>query len=201
MDSDFQSIGANPTGFLGRIAGVLMNGIHSRQYRKIITHILRDIRSAEPLRILDIGCGGGKAVRLFHTLVGDAHIDGVDISPDMVALAQKVNKRGIRAGQVDITQGDVTALPYENNSFDIITAFDTINFWPDLDKAMNEIIRVLNKNGLFVIVNGYPAEGSKWYEFVKFKNSDEYRDMLAAHGFIHVQITIQKNTIIIEAKK
>ena len=201
MGNDYQSIGANPTGLIGHFAGLLMNGIHSRPYRKIIKHILRDTPPAEALHILDIGCGGGKAIRLFHALAENAHINGVDISPDMAALAKRVNKKGIRSGLVDIAQGDVTALPYPDRCFDIVTAFDTINFWTDFDKSMNEIIRVLKKNGMLVIVNGYPDEGSKLYEFVRFKSSDAYRDMLTAHGFGRIRISIQKNTIIMEAKR
>lgn len=197
MGSDFQSIGANPTGLMGWVAGVLMNCIHSRRYKKIIGHILRSRKAA--MYILDIGCGGGKAVRLFHALADNAVVHGIDISPDMAALAVRANRKGIRTGHVDIVQGDVTALPYGDNSFDIITAFDTINFWTDFDKAMSEVCRVLKKDGVFVIVNGYPKEGTKWWDFVKFKNSDAYRDMLMAYGFQNMRCTIRRNTIIIEA--
>ena len=199
MSSDFQSIGANPRGFWGRLAGRLMNSLHSRSYRKIIAQALREIKTTAPLRILDIGCGGGGAVRLFYTLAQNAQTDGIDISPDMVALAQRVNRKGIRRGQVDIAQGDVTALPYPDHSFDIVTAFDTINFWTDFDKAISEVCRALKKDGVFVIVNGYPKEGTKWWDFVKFKNSDAYRDMLMAYGFQNMRCTIRRNTIIIEA--
>ena len=199
MSSDFQSIGANPRGFWGRLAGRLMNSLHSRSYRKIIAQALREIKTTAPLRILDIGCGGGGAVRLFYTLAQNAQTDGIDISPDMVALAQRVNRKGIRRGQVDIAQGDVTALPYPDHSFDIVTAFDTINFWTDLDSAMTEIRRVLKENGLLLIVNGYPDPGSKWYEFVKCKDENEYRAMLSACGFRSIRITVRKHTIIIKA--
>lgn len=201
MSGNLQSIGANPRGLLGRIAGRLMNCVHSRSYRNIIKSILRDIQPAAPLRILDIGCGGGKAIRLFHARVKNARIHGIDISPDMAALARRVNSKAVRVGQVDITQGDVTALPYQDHSFDIVTAFDTVNFWTDPDRAVDEIIRILKENGRFVIVNGYPEEGSKWYEFVRFKDSDAYRDMLTAHGFRSIRITVQRHTIIIEAGK
>lgn len=201
MGNDCRSIGANPRGLIGRIAGLLMNSLHSRQYRKIITHIVRDIQPASPLRILDIGCGGGKAVKLFYDLADTEVVHGIDISPDMAALAKRVNKESVRSGRVVISQGDVTALPYPDHSFDIVTAFDTINFWTDLDSAMGEISRVLRETGRFVIVNGYPEEGTKWYAFVKFKNSEAYRDMLTAYGFQAIRSTIQKNTIIIGAEK
>jgi ubiquinone/menaquinone biosynthesis C-methylase UbiE len=52
-------------------------------------------------------------------------------------------------GKVDIVQSDVTDLPYPNNYFDIITAFDTINFWTDFNKALFEIKRVLKEDGKF----------------------------------------------------
>lgn len=100
MSIDFQTIGAYPSGLVGRIAGLFMNCIHSHQYKKIAKHILDGIDTAKALRILDVGCGGGKAIRLFRALAADADVHGVDISPDMVALAGRVNKEGVRNGRV-----------------------------------------------------------------------------------------------------
>jgi ubiquinone/menaquinone biosynthesis C-methylase UbiE len=120
---------------------------------------------------------------------------------DMVNLSKRVNKSGIKKGTVDILQSDVKNLPYSDNYFDVISAFDTISFWDDIDSAINEIRRVLKPKGRFFIVNGYPKEGSKWYEVVKFKTDEEYRSFLKRHGFSEIEISIERNTIIIKANK
>ena len=82
-----------------------------------------------------------------------------------------------------------------------MTAFDTISFWNDFNDSINEIKRVLKQDGIFFIVNGYPKVGTKWYDFVKFKNDSEYRAFLTRHSFKEINLIIEKNTIIIKAFK
>jgi ubiquinone/menaquinone biosynthesis C-methylase UbiE len=201
MSKNTQSTGAKPAGFSGRIAGRVMNLIHAGQYKRIIKQILNGFKAGGPLKILDIGCGGGKAIKLFCALAENPKVYGLDHSPEMAALAKRVNKRGVACGNVEIVQGDVAGLPYPDGSFDIVSAFDTVNFWTDFEGAMREVIRVLKKSGMFLIVNGYPKEGTKWWDFVRFKTADEYRGALAGHGFKGVKTEIQKNTIVIRTYK
>jgi SAM-dependent methyltransferase len=195
-----QTTGSKPSGLKGMMAGLAMNLIHSHQYRKIIKSILNDITAQSPY-ILDIGCGGGRAVNLFCKARKGAKIFGIDISPDMVRLSEKVNKKEIAAGRAEIACGDVGDMPYEDGLFDLAAAFDTINFWSDIDKALSEVRRVLKDDGVLLIVNGYPKEGTKWWDFVKFKNDGEYRRMLEENRFQDIEIEIHKHTIIIRAKK
>ncbi len=202
MSKNFLTIGSKPLGLTGKLAGFIMNSIHAKQYKNIIKkQIFEKVETSNFLSVLDIGCGGGKAINLFCSMFINSKIYGIDHSIEMVNLSRKVNKKEICKGKADIVQSDVNALPYLNNFFDIITAFDTINFWTDFDKAMNEIKRVLKKEGIFLIVNGYPKEGTKWWDFVKFKNEDEYKTLLLKNGFKEILITIEKHTIIIQAKK
>ena len=65
---------------------------------------------------------------------------------------------------------------------------------------MQEIIRVLKKDGIFLVVNGYPKQGTKWWNFVRFKNDGEYKDVFIKYGFKEAAATIDKNTIIIRVK-
>ena len=195
-----QTTGAKPLGMKGRAAGVMMNIIHAGQYRNIIRRVLAEYEPDRDIHVLDIGCGGGRAIKLFCAL-GNTKVYGIDHSPDMVRLARRVNRDEIAKGNVDIEEGDVADIRYEDGRFDIVAAFDTINFWPDMDKAMREVSRVLKRSGMFLIVNGYPKAGTKWYEFVRYKSAHAYRDMLTAHDFNLIQTDIQKNTIVIKAFK
>jgi len=202
MNNDIQTIGSNPVGIKGRLAGTLMNFIHSNQYKRILKKYIIDyVDTNNHISILDIGCGGGKVINLFYSMLTKSKIYGIDHSSDMVRLSRKVNKTGIRDGRVSIVQGSVNRLPYSDNFFDIITAFDTINFWNEFDKSINEIKRVLKQKCIFVIVNGYPKEGTKWWDFVKFKNDDDYRKALLKYSFNKIIISFEKNTIIIQATK
>lgn len=195
-----QQIGEKPTGVMGTLAGGLMNLIHKKEYREIIKGI--QIRSVVPVHtIVDIGCGGGAVVKEFSSQYQDALVIGVDHSAEMVRLSQKTNKSEIKTGRVKIQQNGVKKLEIESSKVDIVTAFDTINFWPDYDLALGEIKRVLSAAGRFIIVNGYPPIGSRWYEFVKFKDEHEYRVFLAQHGFEVSYVEIKNHTIILESNK
>jgi ubiquinone/menaquinone biosynthesis C-methylase UbiE len=179
-----------------------MNLFHSRQYEKIIkTYVLEKFNLTFGNSILDIGCGGGKAVNLFFELLSNSMICGIDPSSDMVKLASTVNKSGIIRGIVEIKQAEAARIPYPDEYFNVITAFDTINLWDDYQNSLKEIYRVLKKYGLFFIVNAYPIEGPSWYDFVKFKDDKAYINLLESSGFADVKVDNIKNTIIIYGKK
>jgi len=165
-----RTLGSKPSGRLGLIAGRIMNLIHSSSYKKIIHRYIAD-KCKEPSEriILDIGCGGGISVKLFSNLKGIKKAIGIDYSDDMIKLSKQCNKTGIAEGAVEIIKADVSDLPFDDNSFDIITAFDTINFWLDHKKAIEQIFRTLGVEGLFFIVNVYPKAGSAAYNKVKWR--------------------------------
>ena len=53
-----------------------------------------------------------------------------------------------------IWQADVTALPFEDHSSELITAVETVYFWPEIKKGLCEIRRASNPSGAFAILNG-----------------------------------------------
>lgn len=79
-------------------------------------------------------------------------------------------------------------IPYLDKQFDLITAFETIQFWPDLDKDLLEVRRVLKPTGTFVIVNRYPPVNSKWAVFLKTKSDADYKQRLELAGLKPVSI-------------
>jgi ubiquinone/menaquinone biosynthesis C-methylase UbiE len=193
-----QQIGAKPVGMVGKLAGRLMNMVHKGQYHKIIARIKK--RTEIPVNgILDIGCGGGIAVKSFASQFPEAILYGIDHAAEMVELSAKTNRQAVRQGRVKLLQNSIERVEITDNSIDIATAFDTINFWPDYDLAMAEIRRVLTAPGKFYIINGYPEPGTKWYEFVKFKDQGEYEAILNEHGFKMNDVQIEGHTIVIEA--
>lgn len=55
-------------------------------------------------------------------------------------------------------KGNVLNLPYPDNSFDIVTAFETVYFWPEIENSFGEVKRVLKPDGIFLI--GMESNGS-----------------------------------------
>lgn len=91
-------------------------------------------------KILDAGCGPGTALH-FLSQFGD--VIGVDISDEALKFAKKRGK---------VTKGDITALPFADETFDIVTCFDVLyHEWVNTSKAFSEIKRVLKKGGIVLM--------------------------------------------------
>lgn len=72
-----------------------------------------------------------------------------------------MNEEAIKAGRCEILHGDVMDLPFTDASFHVVTAFETIYYWPDLTKAFEQVYRVLKENGIFMICNESNGEMMK----------------------------------------
>lgn len=191
--------GSNPTGYFGKLVGVLMNRFLTGVYARYIDIQLPPDNSV----ILDVGCGGGKFIQYLSGKNPTYQLIGIDHSPAMVGLSRKVNRLGVGAQQVRILQAPVTAIPIDSNTVDVVTAFETVQFWPDIGEAFSEILRVLKRGGTFLIMNRYPPEGSSWWKRAKIKNDREYATQLESAGFsrIETDLTYRKGWIVVKALK
>jgi len=196
-----------PSGRFGKFVGRTMNLGHNRVRHWGLSHI-----SIEPdATILDIGCGGGKAVQELAMSTPKGKVYGIDYSEDMVQLTKKVNKALIKKGLVEIKDGTVSSLPFADNMFDLATAFESYYFWPNLIGDLKEIKRVLKPGGTFLIVNEvykddkFEKRNTKWAKLLDMQlhTPDEYKDFLTKAGYHIVEIDNipQKNWITAIAKK
>lgn len=135
-----------PKGFIGKMILKKMNSHHSRVTAWGIG--LLDISPG--LRVLDAGCGGGAAVARMAD--AGAKVWGIDYSETAVKEAIRNNTSKIEEGSVIIREANVSALPFEDGFFDLVTAFETIYFWPDWNDAFKEIYRVTVTGGRFAII-------------------------------------------------
>ena len=90
--------------------------------------------------MLDIGCGGGATLKRLLNRSKDARVYGIDISEESIAKAKKVNA-DVLDKQVFVVQGSSEKLPYENGKFDLVTAVETVYFWPNLPDCLQEVRR------------------------------------------------------------
>lgn len=102
--------------------------------------------------ILDIGCGGGVNVERFLKMTC-AKVCGLDYSALAVKRSVQLNQEAIDEKRCEIIQGSVSEMPYEDNSFDIVTAFETVYFWPDIAEDLKEVRRVLKDDGILLVCN------------------------------------------------
>lgn len=101
-----------------------------------VREICRKIKDRAP-RILDVGCGTGANLTMLSQF-GDA--EGVDISPDALAFCRE---RGLK----NVRQGAAEALPYEDGTFDLVTALDVVEHLDDDLGGLREMRRVLRPGG------------------------------------------------------
>lgn len=136
-----------PKGFLGHMMLQGMNSGHTP-----LSNWALALCHPEPnARMLDIGCGGGANIARLMKLCPNGFVDGIDYSEESVTYSQKKNAAFL-GKHCDIRQGDVGVLPYADQIFNFVTAFETVYFWPDLQKAFQQILRVLKPGGQFLLV-------------------------------------------------
>lgn len=179
-----------PQGFLGKIMVTGMNKGHA----KCADWGMEYIKDAFPKTILDCGCGGGRNIKTLLDRFPKAAAWGLDYSEISVEKTREVNKAAIEGGRCTVVQGDVSALPFEENSFDLVTAFETVYFWPDIKACFNEVLRVLRPGGKFLIVNesdGEDAMGEKWEKMIdgmKLYKGAQLIGHLKNAGFVDVEM-------------
>jgi SAM-dependent methyltransferase len=106
--------------------------------------------------ILEVGPGPGHlAVRLLQAIPG-AHWTGLDIDPAMVAAARARLGRASLAARATCVEGDVSALPFADASFDLVVTSFSAHHWPDAAAGFAEIARVLRPGGT-VLAYDLPA--------------------------------------------
>lgn len=102
--------------------------------------------------VLDVGCGGGRAIEILSKESANCTFTGLDYSEKSVQMAKERNQSLIEAGRVSICQGSVSDLPFGDNSFDTVFSVESYYFWPSLESDMREVYRVVKPGGCFAII-------------------------------------------------
>jgi SAM-dependent methyltransferase len=181
---------ANPQGRMGRAMLKFMNLCHA----PLTNWGLSRIDFADGWTMLDIGCGGGATLRRLLKRSDGSRVYGIDISEESVAKAKKVNEK-VLDKQVFVQQGSAESLPYEDEKFDLVTAVETVYFWPNLPGCFAEVLRVLKSGGRFAIMIEVVSADSKWTDLVdgmKSYSPEELQQMLDKAGFVQTEIHRRK---------
>lgn len=129
----------------------------NRHHADLTDWALRMVDDVDPEDILDIGCGGGMALAKMAVLFPESRLTGIDFSSESVLFSAQNNGEILNQGRLRLEEASVSSLPFENDSFDLVTAFETYFFWPDLTSDMAEAVRVLRPGGhLLVVSECYP---------------------------------------------
>lgn len=117
--------------------------------------------------LLDIATGGGHTANAFAPLVNK--ILALDITAEMLAAAKKFIKNNGHQN-VEYIQGDAEQLPFNDDSFDIVTCRIAPHHFPNVDSFIKEVHRVLKPGGQFLLDDNVVPESD---EFDQFYNTIE----------------------------
>ncbi len=159
-------------------------------------------------KILDIGCGGGVNIEKFLKLT-ENNVDGLDYSEVSVGESIKRNQNAVNNEKCRVIQANVCDMPIEYESYDLVSAFETIYFWPDIRNTFKEVLRIIKPNGQFMIAQGTDGnhpDDEKWLNSVVGMNlytAPELEKYLLDAGFKDVEIYKKENDyiLVVIAKK
>ena len=110
--------------------------------------------------IVDVGCGTGAALRHAASKVTNGSLIGIDPVTRMIEIARSRSDEHPASARIEYRVGPAEDLPVEDKLADFVFAFDSIDHWQDIARGLNEIRRVLQPGGQFVVVKDGGVPGA-----------------------------------------
>ena len=150
-----------------------------RFYKLIYDNVI--LRSGD--KVIDIGCGTGTILKTLSEMERiEGH--GIDVEPEMLKVAEA------KCGNMDIRECSCEDTPYEDNSFDVITACMAYHHFPDKDAFAKEASRIMKPNGtLYIADPNFPLPIRKIINLLakgfngEFMTSREIAERFGRYGF------------------
>jgi ubiquinone/menaquinone biosynthesis C-methylase UbiE len=122
-------------------------GRNTRQQDVEVPLFVRLLGLPRRRRILEVGCGAGIALPGLHRLCSPTLLVGLDVDGD--ALADAATRTHTLAPTAELVRGDVRAMPFADESFDVVVDFGTCYHIARSEQGLREIERVLTTGGTF----------------------------------------------------
>ena len=150
----------------GKVMDSLIWGLDKELAAKWLDDALSPIPEGFSGRLLEVPVGTGVLTMPLYASLPNAEVTCLDYSPDMMENARK---RALALGisNVSFVQGDVGALPFADESFDVVLSLNGFHAFPDKDAAYRETSRVLRKGGIFCGCFYIAGEFGRTDRFVK----------------------------------
>ncbi len=166
--------------------------MHDQQQKELVLKCLSQVSPGE--RLLDIGCGTGHWSGIFSSL--GFEVKGIDISPEMIEVAQSHHYPGCR-----FEIADVCHLPYANNLFEVVAGVTALEFIPDVKAAIAEMFRCVKPKGK-VVIGTLDKEASlnkqrifqkeEPYISARLFSGQEFSELLLPYGKVNIHLSGQQ---------
>jgi len=137
-------------------------------------------------RVLEVGFGGGYLLGRMADVVTEGFLAGVDVSEGMAASCKRRYRPLIDAGRLEVRCGHVETLPYSSGCFDKCCTVNSIFYWADARRGMDEMYRVLVDGGRLVVcfTSKQSLEGKSFVRNgISLYRGEEVFQMMQAAGF------------------
>ena len=177
-----------PHGLTGWVFGAFMAATMDDLYRLAAEYA----RLRTDDRLLDVACGSGAFLHRYARNVN--HVAGIDKSDIQLKLAHRTLRDRIGLGTAEIVQGDAGELPWDDDSFSVVTCLLGLEFFTDPQQALAEMFRVLRPGGRMVVTFWIDEDDEEcvrecdWMGLDHLPESD-VRKMVEDAGFAALEIT------------
>ena len=151
---------------------------------------IEKMRVPEEARVLDVGCGSGWAARLLAEKAKRGRVMGIDISDEMVRIARESSDR---FSNVEFQVASAESLPFEDARFTHAFSMESLYYYRDVLRALQEIRRVLATAGLFVTVVDLYQENRPSHHWIEklqvpvhLLSIAQYHSLFQEAGFVNV---------------
>ena len=175
-----------PTGFVGRLVGLVMATRTSNRERNRRTIELLQIQPDD--RVLEIGYGPGLAIQWAAERAVRGKVVGVDHSQLMHRQAARRNARAIQTGCVELHTAPLDAMPVFDGRFDKVFAVNVSLFWPDVMGALLKLAAVMKRGGTIALTFQPRTRGATNED--THRGGEQLSDSLRAAGFSDVRAEI-----------
>ena len=133
---------------LGKLMDSVIWGMDKARAAKWLNDALSGISEGFRGSLLEVPVGTGVLTMPLYRSLPEAEITCLDYSAEMMAHARK-RADTMKLSNVAFVQGDVGALPFPDESFDLVLSLNGFHAFPDKDAAYRETCRVLKRGGTF----------------------------------------------------
>lgn len=136
---------------------ITIDGRASRLYNRLVPllmrgffrHVADEAAAVVPPggTMLDAGTGPGALLVQLANRRPDLRLTGIDLSGDMVALAERNARAAGHGERVEVRRADVAALPFPDASFDLVVSTFSMHHWAGITASVAELARVLRPGG------------------------------------------------------